>query len=113
MYTSLGDAAIAYQVIGSDGPDIVFLPDWYNHVEAQWEDPFFERFLRGLPSIGRLIVFDKRGTGLSDPILFSELPPVEGWADDLAAVMHAAGSDSVILVCASVGSYLGLPFAAM
>jgi class 3 adenylate cyclase len=113
MYTSLGDAAIAYQVIGSDGPDIVFLPDWYNHVEAQWEDPFFERFLRGLSSIGRLIVFDKRGTGLSDPILFSELPPVEGWADDLAAVMHAAGSDSVILVCASVGSYLGLPFAAM
>jgi class 3 adenylate cyclase len=113
LYTSLGDAAIAYQVIESDGPDIVFVPDWYNHVEAQWEDPFFERFLRGLSSIGRLIVFDKRGTGLSDPILFSELPPVEEWADDLACVMDAADSESAILVCGSVGSFLGLPFAAM
>ena len=113
MYTSLGDAAIAYQVIGTDGPDIVFLPDWYNHVEAQWEDPIFERFLLGLSLIGRLVVFDKRGTGLSDPVLFSELPPVEEWADDLAAVMQATYSESAILVCASVGSFLGLPFAAM
>jgi class 3 adenylate cyclase len=113
MFTSLGDAAIAYQVIGSDGPDIVFVPDWYNHVEAQWEDPIFERFLRGLASIGRLIVFDKRGTGLSDPVLLSHLPPVEDWAEDLAAVMQAADSESAILVCASVGSFLGLPFAAM
>jgi class 3 adenylate cyclase len=112
-YASLGDAAIAYQVIGLDGPDIVFLPDWYNHVEAQWEDPFFERFLHGLSSIGRLIVFDKRGTGLSDPVLFSQAPPVEEWADDLAAVMDAAESEAAILVCASVGSFLGLPFAAM
>jgi class 3 adenylate cyclase len=104
--------AIAYQEIGAGPPDIVFVPDWYNHVEAQWEDPINEAFLRGLASLGRLIVFDKRGTGLSDPVALSQLPTVEAWAEDLAGVLDAVGSTSVVLVCASGGAALGLPFAA-
>jgi class 3 adenylate cyclase len=65
-----------------------------------------------LAELGRLIVFDKRGTGLSDPVALSQLPSVEEWADDLVGVLDAVGSTSAVLVCASGGTALGLPFAA-
>lgn len=85
-------SSIAYQVVG-DGPvDLVFLSAWFSHVDGRWEEPQFARMLRRLSSFARLIVFDRRGSGASDP-----LPPEsavwEDWADDILAVMDAAGSE--------------------
>jgi class 3 adenylate cyclase len=112
-YTSVGDLSLAYQVIGEGSSDLVFVPDWFTHVEAQWEERRSERFLRRLASLGRLIVFDKRGTGLSDPIPLDHLPTVEEWVEDLRLVLDAVSSSTVALVCASGGTFLGLSFAAM
>jgi len=68
---------IAYQVIG-DGPnDLVFTSDWTSHVRAGWDMPWIARFYHRLASFGRLILFDKRGTGLSDPVRLDELPTTE------------------------------------
>src|SRR5262245_62119870 len=75
--TSTGGVNIAYQVIG-DGPlDLVFVMGWVSHLEYSWQDPSFARFLTRLASFSRLILFDKRGTGLSDAIPLSELPTLE------------------------------------
>src|SRR5262249_52597441 len=74
---------LAYQVVGTGLLDLVWLPDWWNHVEAQWEEPRRARFLERLASFSRLIVFNKRGTGLSDPIPLDHLPTLESWMEDL------------------------------
>lgn len=111
-YASAGEVSLAYQMVGDGPSDVVFIPDWFNHVEAQWEEPRSEHFLRRLAALGRLILFDKRGTGLSDPVPLDHLPTVEEWMDDLRIVLDAASSSSVALVCASGGAVLGLPFAA-
>jgi class 3 adenylate cyclase len=106
------DLHIAYQVVGEGPIDVVFVPDWFNHVEAQWDEPASALFLGRLASFSRLVLFDKRGTGLSDPVPLNDLPTVEAWMDDLRIVLDAVGSQSAALVCASGGAFLGLPFAA-
>lgn len=111
-FASADDLHIAYQVVGEGPIDVAFVPDWFNHVEAQWDEPASARFLRRLASFSRLVVFDKRGTGLSDPVPLSHLPTVEAWMDDLRIVLDAVGSQSAAIVCASAGAILGLPFAA-
>jgi len=73
-YARSGDVNIAYQTIGDEPPDLVLVPGFVSHVEAAWEWPYLARFLRRLASFSRLIVFDKRGTGLSDPMKRSPTP---------------------------------------
>jgi class 3 adenylate cyclase len=95
-YATSGDLQIAYQVVG-DGPvDVVVAFDWAGNIELMWENPQTERFLRRFASYGRLIFFDMRGVGLSDPV--EDLPPLEEWMDDVRAVMDAVGSDRAALV---------------
>jgi pimeloyl-ACP methyl ester carboxylesterase len=95
-YATSGDLQIAYQVVG-DGPvDVVFAFDWAGTSELAWENPQTERFLRRFASYGRLIFFDMRGVGLSDPV--EDLPPLEEWMDDVRTVMDAVGSDRAALV---------------
>ena len=73
-YARSGDYHIAYQVVG-DGPrDLLFMHGWISHIEHMWEEPSLARFLRRLASFSRLIVLDKRGTGLSDPVPIDRLP---------------------------------------
>jgi pimeloyl-ACP methyl ester carboxylesterase len=111
-YTSSGDVNIAYQVIG-DGPvDLVFVMGWVSHVEYFWNEPSFARFLRELAGFSRLIVFDKRGTGLSDRVPVTGLPTLEQRMDDLRAVMDAAHSMKAILFGVSEGGPLSTIFAA-
>jgi class 3 adenylate cyclase len=111
-YARSGDLHLAYQVVG-DGPfDLVFLPDWVNHVEMQWEEPRMERFLNGLASFSRLILFNQRGMGASDPIPISDAPTVEQWMDDLRVVLDAVGSDQPAVLCAGAGGMVGILFAA-
>src|ERR1700757_585490 len=91
-FTRSGNLHIAYQVVGEGPLDLVYVPGWVSHVELAWEEPTLARFLERLASFSRLIVFDKRGTGLSDRVPDAQLPTHEERMDDLRAVMDAAGS---------------------
>jgi len=111
-YARSGNVNIAYQVVG-DGPlDLVFVHGWVSHVELAWEEPTLARFLERLASFSRLILFDKRGTGLSDRVAVDALPTLEQRMDDLRAVMDAAGSQHAALFGVSEGSNMSALFAA-
>ena len=107
-----GRANIAWQVVG-DGPfDLVYVPGWVSHIELAWEQPELGAFLRRLASFSRLIVFDKRGTGMSDRVPEEQLPTLEERMDDLRAVMDAAGSRRAAVFGFSEGGNLAALFAA-
>jgi DNA-binding winged helix-turn-helix (wHTH) protein len=89
MYARSGDVNIAYQVIGDAPLDLVFVMGWVSHLEYFWREPSFARFLLRLASFSRLILFDKRGTGLSDRVPINQLPTLEQRMDDVRAVMDA------------------------
>ena len=111
-YAKSGDVNIAYQVVG-DGPiDLVFVMGWISHLEYFWKEPSFARFLLRLASFSRLILFDKRGTGLSDSVPLSELPTLEQRMDDVRAVMDAVGSKRAALIGVSEGGPMCALFAA-
>lgn len=111
-YTRSGDVNIAYQVTGTGPRDLVYVPGWVSNIEVMWEDPGLARFLRRLASFARLIIFDKRGTGLSDAVPVDELPTLEVRMDDLRAVMDAAGSERATLFGHSEGGNMCVLFAA-
>ena len=107
-----GDVNIAYQVMGEGPLDLVFVMGWVSHLDYYWEEPLFARFLRRLASFSRLILFDKRGTGLSDRVALHELPTLEQRMDDVRAVMDAVGSERAALMGVSEGGPMCLLFAA-
>lgn len=109
-YVRNGSVYIAYQVVGEGPLDLVFVPGWVSHVEQIWEEPNFAHFLAGLARFSRLILMDRRGTGLSDPV--SELPTLEERMEDVRAVMDAAGSERAALVGVSEGGPMCTLFAA-
>ena len=111
-YARSGDVHIAYQVVGSGPIDLVFVPGWITHLELGWEDPYEAEWRRRLASFARLIIFDKRGTGLSDRVPVGELPILEERMDDVRAVMDAAGSERAALLGVSEGGSLAAMFAA-
>ena len=112
MYARSGDVNIAYQVVG-DGPlDLVFVMGWVSHLEYFWREPSFARFLLRLASFSRLILFDKRGTGLSDRVPINQLPTLEQRMDDVRAVMDAVGSERAALCGVSEGGPMCSLFAA-
>ena len=96
-YTRLGDAQIAYQVVGEGPLDLVYCRGT-QHIEMLWDHPASADFLRSLASFSRLILFDRRGWGASDPFPNGATPTWEGWADDIAAVLDAVGSESAALL---------------
>lgn len=112
QYAKSGGVNIAYQVIG-DGPvDLVYVPGWVTNVEVMWEEPGLANFLRRLASFSRLITFDKRGVGLSDPVPLGELPDLDARVDDLRSVMLAAGCESAVLFGHSEGGSTAIALAA-
>jgi pimeloyl-ACP methyl ester carboxylesterase/DNA-binding winged helix-turn-helix (wHTH) protein len=112
MYARSGDVNIAYQVIGEAPIDLVFVMGWVSHLEYFWREPSFARFLLRLASFARLILFDKRGTGLSDRVPLNELPTLEQRMDDVRAVMDAVGSERAALCGVSEGGPMCSLFAA-
>jgi pimeloyl-ACP methyl ester carboxylesterase/DNA-binding winged helix-turn-helix (wHTH) protein/class 3 adenylate cyclase len=112
MYARSGDVNIAYQVIGDAPIDLVFVMGWVSHLEYFWREPTFARFLLRLASFARLILFDKRGTGLSDRVPLNELPTLEQRMDDVRAVMEAVGSERAALCGVSEGGPMCSLFAA-
>jgi pimeloyl-ACP methyl ester carboxylesterase len=110
QYATSGDISIAYQVIG-DGPrDLIYVPGIVSHVEFFHELPGYSEFLEGLARFARVIVFDKRGNGLSDRI--SGAPSVAERMEDVTAVMDAVGSERAVLFGVSEGGPISLLFAA-
>src|SRR4026209_2576308 len=112
MYARSGDVNIAYQVIGDAPLDLIFVMGWISHLEYFWREPSFARFLLRLASFSRLILFDKRGTGLSDRVPINQLPTLEQRMDDVRAVMNAVGSERAALCGVSEGGPMCSLFAA-
>jgi pimeloyl-ACP methyl ester carboxylesterase len=110
-YAKSGDYSIAYQVVGDAPLDLVLVPGFVSHVEHAWEDPDLARLLGRLASFSRLILFDKRGTGLSDRVPVEKLPTLEERMDDVRAVMDAAGSKKAALFGVSEGGPMSILFA--
>ena len=101
-----GDVHIAYQVVGAGSPDLLLVDTWGHHVEAVWDFPDLARFLRRLSAFGRLIHFDRRGTGLSDPVPADQLPDLETQVADVIAILDAAGSERPAVFAIQVGSLI-------
>jgi pimeloyl-ACP methyl ester carboxylesterase/DNA-binding winged helix-turn-helix (wHTH) protein len=109
-YARNGEVNIAYQVLGSGPIDLVFVMGWVSHLEWFWKEPSFARFLHRLAGFSRLIVFDKRGTGLSDRT--TDLPTLEQRMEDVRAVLNAAESRRAVLLGVSEGGPMCSLFAA-
>jgi class 3 adenylate cyclase len=109
-YAKSGDINIAYQCIGNGPPDLICVIGWVSNVEYVWEEPTLGNFLRRLATFSRLIIFDKRGTGLSDRV--PQMPTLEQRMDDVRAVMDAAGSQKAALLGISEGGSMCALFAA-
>jgi pimeloyl-ACP methyl ester carboxylesterase len=109
-YAKSGDVSIAYQVLGSGPLDLIYVMGWVSNIDYFWLEPSMNRFLHRLSSFARLIVFDKRGTGLSDKT--AQLPTLEQRMDDVRAVMDAVGSQRAALFGVSEGGPMSALFAA-
>jgi pimeloyl-ACP methyl ester carboxylesterase/DNA-binding CsgD family transcriptional regulator len=104
---------LAFQVV-EDGPasfDVVLIPPWASHVELGWENPGWVAFYTGLCAFSRLVLLDKRGTGLSDRLPFDDVPSLERRMRDVHAVLEAVGSERAVLVALSDGGPMSLLFA--
>jgi len=111
-YAKSGDLNIAYQVVG-DGPlDLIYVPGWISNVELNWEEPSHAHVLERLSSFSRLILFDKRGTGLSDPVPLDAMPTLEERMDDVRAVLDAVECEEAALFGFSEGGLMSVLFAA-
>jgi len=111
-YARSGDLSIAYQVVGEGPFDLVYVPGWVSNIDLMWDEPGYAAFLERLASFSRLIIFDKRGTGLSDPVPLDQLPTLEQRMDDVRAVMDAAGSARAALLGHSEGGNMCVLFSA-
>jgi pimeloyl-ACP methyl ester carboxylesterase len=111
-YADSGGVNIAYQVVGSGTLDLIYVMGWVSNLDSGWEEPSYARFFTRLASFTRLILFDKRGTGLSDRVPETELPTLEQRMDDVRAVMDAAGSQRAALMGISEGGPMCVVFAA-
>jgi pimeloyl-ACP methyl ester carboxylesterase len=110
-YAQSSGASIAYQAVGDGAIDILFLPGWISQIEALWELPALRRFFERLSLFGRVILFDRRGGGLSDRVLGGE-HTLEQDALDAVAVLDAAGSERAALLTYSQGGITGITLAA-
>ncbi len=109
-YARSGDVHIAYQVVGEGPIDLIFVPSWISQVEVYWEEPVIARYFERLAGFSRLIMFDRRGSGLSDPV--ARAPTLEEQIDDVVAVMDAAGSERAAVFAMLEGGAMAILFAA-
>ena len=104
--------SVAYQIFGEGPRDIVFIPDWVTNLEIMWEEPTLARFLDRMASFARVICFDKRGSGVSDPVSLGAVPTWEEWMDDVVTVLDAVGTDCAAVFGHGDGGQMALLFAA-
>jgi class 3 adenylate cyclase/alpha-beta hydrolase superfamily lysophospholipase len=111
-YVEVGGAEVAYQIVGQGPPDVVYVPG-FSHIDLRWDNPVWAGFLERLATFGRLILFDRRGTGASDAVLDTAMPTWEEWAEDVRAVLDAARSERAVVFAENDGGPTGLLFTAM
>ena len=111
-YAKSEDGYVAYQVFGRGPYDLLFIGNWASNVEVMWEHPSMVRYLSRLGHLARVICFDKRGAGLSDPVPLGALPTLEHWMDDARLVLDAAGSEEAALIGDAEGGPMAMMFAA-
>jgi pimeloyl-ACP methyl ester carboxylesterase len=111
-YAKSGDVYIAYQTLGTGPPDLLVVQGFTSHLEHMWEEPRLAALYRSLAAFGRVIMLDKRGTGLSDRVPAAELPSLEQRVDDVRAVLDASGSERATLVGFWEGGPMAVLFAA-
>ena len=111
QYAHSGEIQLAYQVFGEGEHDVVLVLDWASHLEALWEQPLMEEFLTSLARFARILTFDMRGVGMSDPVPGGAAAP-EDWVDDVTAVMDAAGFERATLVAQGHAAQMALMAAA-
>ena len=97
-YVAVGDADVAYQVVGTGPPDVLLCLGLGSHVEILWDHPVFANFVAGLASFGRVVLLDRRGTGASDGVPRNAIPTWEDWTEDFDAVLGAVGIERAALV---------------
>jgi pimeloyl-ACP methyl ester carboxylesterase len=112
QYVAVGEADVAYQVAGEGPLDLVYCAG-IGHVDSRWDSPFISQVLARLRTLGRLIVFDRRGTGASDPVPPGAMPTWEGWSEDLLAVLDAVESDRAAIIAVLDGGPMAMVFAAL
>jgi pimeloyl-ACP methyl ester carboxylesterase len=102
-YAKSAGGCVAWQAFG-DGPrDILFVANWSSNIDAMWDEPSCSHYFNRLSKIGRVICFDERGTGVSDPVPLNALPTLEEWMDDALAVLDAAGSRQAAVIGDTIG----------
>lgn len=111
-FAKLGNDRVGYQVLGQGPVDLVFLTGMSSHIDLRWEEPLNEYFLHRLASFSRVILFDRRGTGVSDPVPSDHLPTWEEWADDMRVVLDAVGSERAAIMAWFDGGPMAMLFAA-
>jgi class 3 adenylate cyclase/pimeloyl-ACP methyl ester carboxylesterase len=111
-YVEVGGAEVAYQVVGHGPPDVVYLQG-FSHIDLRWDSPAWAAFLERLASFSRLILLDRRGTGLSDAVPDHAMPTWEEWADDVRVVLDSARSERTVVLAEADGGPTGLLFTAM
>jgi pimeloyl-ACP methyl ester carboxylesterase len=109
-YARSGELHIAYQVFGEGPTDLVWVPGWISNIDVYWEEPAVARYFERLATFARVILFDRRGTGVSDPV--ARAPTLEEQMDDVVAVMDAAGSEGAALYAQLEGGAMAAMFAA-
>jgi class 3 adenylate cyclase len=111
-YTQVGDSYVAYQVVGEGPVDLVFVSGMSSNIDVMWDIPPIRDMLERMAGFSRLILFDRRGAGLSDPVALDALPTWEHWTEDLRVVLDAAGSESAVVMTQADGCHWGMLFAA-
>jgi class 3 adenylate cyclase len=111
-YARSDDGYVAYQIFGEGPDDVLFIGNWASNIEVMWEHPSMARYLERLGGFARVICFDKRGAGLSDPVALGALPTLEHWMDDARLVLDAADSDQAALIGDAEGGLMAMMFAA-
>ena len=111
-YARIEDDRVAYQVLGDGPPDLVITIGSVGNIDVKWEDPVFEDFYRGIATLGRLIAFDGRGSGASDPLPPGTQFAWESWVEDVGAVMDDAGSTRAVIIGALDAGPTAVMFAA-
>jgi class 3 adenylate cyclase len=111
-YAQSEDGYVAYQVFGDAPRDLLLIGNWASNIEVMWEHPSMARYLERLGRFARVICFDKRGAGISDPVSMGALPTLEQWVDDARAVLDAVGSEGAALLGDAEGGPMAMMFAA-
>jgi class 3 adenylate cyclase/pimeloyl-ACP methyl ester carboxylesterase len=111
-YSRSSEGYVAYQTLGEGPRDILFVANWGSNLDAMWEEPSLAYYFHRLARIGRVICFDKRGSGVSDPVALASLPTLEEWMDDARVVLDAVGSEQAAIIGDTEGGPMATLFAA-